>query len=657
MARKKVKAGKQNNQKQNQQKQNQPKQRADLPPSKNAPKTVQKAAPTSPKATAIGTPKSTVAKTVQKSEKGATPEKRNAVGAALAMPKESKKGDKGQKPKQGSGIGAPGWFGNDGRKGDSKGGKRDDGKGDENKNGGGGGGQGKGNDGKGGDGKGGGGGKKKLGDNQKSTTVQKTGAQKKLQGWGMDAARKYANTKLTPGPKTVTPFNEQQKLGQSMALKAAGTQNALASTGAQTVQDILKGGGATPGSGSSVLTPPTVGSPYGGQGNPGGSGIAPQPRPINTPLPSTGPTGVPPSGGSGVGKSLAMGPAGATGGNGMDDGAAGRAANRSTGMPMKKSPMPGATSGQIMPGAAGGEVGNTGMVTPGVAAFNDPKAATGNFLTSGAAMNPATNPFLKSSIDAATRPMLDRLREDILPSIRGEAVTSGNFGSSRQGIAEGLAASRANRDMADIAAGMSNENYGRGLDAMGKAYGENLGAATSAYGTKEGAVSDRFGTQEGNLSNRFATTEGNTTQRYGIQQDATTAEAGQKANMMQGALNALPTIQGAQNTGAITTSGVGDVRQGQDERALQEEQARHLYKQNVPFDKASNLLSLMPALPGGTTVSTGPTPTTNPFASALGGAGMGATIGSAIPGVGTAVGAGVGALAGGVSSLYDKIFK
>jgi hypothetical protein len=516
--------------------------------------------------------------------------------------------------------------------------------------------------------KGGGGGsgnkKLELGPNDKATTVQLTKQQKKVQNWAMDAAKDFAKGKLKPGPKTVTPFNENQKTGQALALNAAKTQNALASSGAKTVQNILSGNIPAGAGGNSVIAPPTTGNPYAGAGNPGGGGIAPQPRPINaappapvsttrgvpTNVPKPDPnapagsgisaTGMPPGLESGeVGKSLKLGKEEPAGGGGISATA-----------------LPGATSGQIMAGAEGGPVGTTGMVTPGVSAFTDPKAATGNFLTSGAALNPETNPFLKSSIKAATRPMVDTLLEDMLPSIRGEAATSGNFGSSRQGIAEGLAIGRTNRNIGDVAASMANENYGRGLDAMSKAYGENLGAATSAYGTKEGAISDRFGTQESNLSNRFATTEGNATQRYGIQQGAVTDQANRNATTFQNALNSIPMMQGAQTTGAITTSGVGDVQQNQLEREKQEDLARFMFKQYAPFDKASNLLSLMPGLPGGTTVTSGPAPQSNPLSGALGGASIGASLGSAIPGIGTGLGAGAGAIVGGLGSIYDRIF-
>lgn len=88
------------------------------------------------------------------------------------------------------------------------------------------------------------------------------------------------------------------------------------------------------------------------------------------------------------------------------------------------------------------------------------------FLASGAAGLPGANPALQGSIDAATRPIIESLTQNILPSIRGEALTSGQFGGSRQGIAEGLAAQGAQRQVGDTAAQVANESFLRALQAQ-----------------------------------------------------------------------------------------------------------------------------------------------------------------------------------------------
>lgn len=83
--------------------------------------------------------------------------------------------------------------------------------------------------------------------------------------------------------------------------------------------------------------------------------------------------------------------------------------------------------------------------------------------------NPASNPQLAGAITAATRPITQQLLENTLPSIRGEAVTSGNFGSSRQGVAEGLASGRASQAVGDTAAKLAQSTYDTNINAQQKA--------------------------------------------------------------------------------------------------------------------------------------------------------------------------------------------
>lgn len=114
------------------------------------------------------------------------------------------------------------------------------------------------------------------------------------------------------------------------------------------------------------------------------------------------------------------------------------------------------------------------------------------FLTSGEALDPNTNPALRGTIDAATRPIYENLTSSVLPNIRGEAVTNGQFGGSRQGIAEGLAARSANNAAGDASARVASAGYGQGLDAMKAALGLAPGTATaqSIPGSTTSSVGD-----------------------------------------------------------------------------------------------------------------------------------------------------------------------
>lgn len=111
------------------------------------------------------------------------------------------------------------------------------------------------------------------------------------------------------------------------------------------------------------------------------------------------------------------------------------------------------------------------------------------------------------------------------------------------------------------------------------------------------------------------------------------------------ALGLLPQTQNAQTAGAVTTSGVGDIRQGMQQALLNEQVGNFNFDQYAPFLRSKEIMALLQGLPGGSTTSTGTQPGQNKLTGALGGAASGAALGSAImPGIGTAVGGGLGAL-------------
>lgn len=96
-------------------------------------------------------------------------------------------------------------------------------------------------------------------------------------------------------------------------------------------------------------------------------------------------------------------------------------------------------------------------------------AAAGQQFLLGPALFPETNPALQQAIEAATRPITEAFSQQVLPNIRGGAVTAGQLGGSRQGIAEGLASQAAFRQIGDTAAGVANQGFQSGLDAFTRA--------------------------------------------------------------------------------------------------------------------------------------------------------------------------------------------
>lgn len=78
--------------------------------------------------------------------------------------------------------------------------------------------------------------------------------------------------------------------------------------------------------------------------------------------------------------------------------------------------------------------------------------------------NTSSNPHLDAAANAITRKVNQNTLENLLPQVRSGAVGAGQFGSSRQGIAEGLALSRAQEDISSALAAMYQQSYENAQD-------------------------------------------------------------------------------------------------------------------------------------------------------------------------------------------------
>ena len=110
----------------------------------------------------------------------------------------------------------------------------------------------------------------------------------------------------------------------------------------------------------------------------------------------------------------------------------------------------------------------------------------------GDVLYPESNPALRRTIDAATRPVYENLTENVLPAVRSGAETAGQFGGSKEQIAEGIASREAGRTAGDIGAKISTDAYGKGLDAMTRALGllPQTAQAINIPASTVGAVGD-----------------------------------------------------------------------------------------------------------------------------------------------------------------------
>lgn len=84
------------------------------------------------------------------------------------------------------------------------------------------------------------------------------------------------------------------------------------------------------------------------------------------------------------------------------------------------------------------------------------------------AANPLQDPSILRTIEGALRPLERTFQTSILPNIRGAATTAGQVGSSRQGIAEGLATQGFLDTAGDVAGGIASQAQTSALDALSR---------------------------------------------------------------------------------------------------------------------------------------------------------------------------------------------
>ena len=215
-----------------------------------------------------------------------------------------------------------------------------------------------------------------------------------------------------------------------------------------------------------------------------------------------------------------------------------------------------ATNQNLTQAGLSGGVGGLGDLIAG----NSAAQPASDFITSGAVLDPSSNPFLAQTAGAAVSELGKGLQEQVLPGIRGGAQTAGQVGSSRQGIAEGRAIDSFFTQAGNATSNIFSEGYGQGLDALTGQLNntrDNAGAAsTSLLNAGQGALD-----QTGNMAN----------------------------------LALLP----SQILGAVGTQ-----QQGIDQLQLSEASNNFMLEQMMPFLISQDIANLAFGAPGGSTTST-----------------------------------------------------
>lgn len=314
------------------------------------------------------------------------------------------------------------------------------------------------------------------------------------------------------------------------------------------------------------------------------------------------------------------------------------------------------TIGQLINGTSGGtnfqDLGQSlvsmlspqGQLTPEQARMltqrSDPTInAAQNFLL-GPVMSPETNPALRSAIDAAVRPLSEQFTQTVLPNIRQGAITAGQFGGSRQGVAEDAASRDFLRQVGDTSASLSNEAFKANLGALVQGFGTaanreanqaqtmvqllnneiqrkgiDVNAVTQTVGNllqsqaaqesiRTGALTTtmqsllqseatRLGISTDAMTNAFATMMNSETQRGGIE-----------ANAAIGTIANFPDLLNAMMLPAQAVEAVGTQQQQQQQALLSEQAQRFMAEQLLPFSVAQDIAALAFGIPGGSTTTT-----------------------------------------------------
>jgi len=104
--------------------------------------------------------------------------------------------------------------------------------------------------------------------------------------------------------------------------------------------------------------------------------------------------------------------------------------------------------------------------------------------------DPVQNPYLQANVDRAFSSVNNNLQRNILPMIGGEAAQAGQYGSSRHGIAEGLALSDANSQATGMAQEMYSNAYDQGMQ-------NRLNAAQQSQGLMNAGTQAGLAEQQG----------------------------------------------------------------------------------------------------------------------------------------------------------------
>lgn len=273
--------------------------------------------------------------------------------------------------------------------------------------------------------------------------------------------------------------------------------------------------------------------------------------------------------------------------------------------------------------------------------------------------------------DVSANRLYENLTEQALPSIAADAVGAGQTGSSRQGVAEGIALGKFGQSLGDLARSQDEtlasnlRNAGIGLNDLSRSQAENLGAFAQQGALSLGNLQTEQAGQLGNAYRQGLQSLGDITrtgqqsigqnvfgnilgqnqlarQNVGTLGDVATQLGGQAnqdlanfySNQYGQGLDAVgrglgfsPSVAGLSQMPYQSLAQVGDFLQQQDMLPLQEAMDRYYYNQQAPWNDLNMYNNLITGAGGlGSTTTGTSTQDTSTLGTALGGgmAGYGA---------------------------------
>lgn len=277
--------------------------------------------------------------------------------------------------------------------------------------------------------------------------------------------------------------------------------------------------------------------------------------------------------------------------------------------------------------------------------------------------NSAENPYLTNALNASSEQsrqafntlqgdITNNLQRSVLPGIRGGAIASGQYGGSRQGIAEGLALSDANRQAQNAAQqiGLADISARTGAQAGAFESGQNraLSALQNLSGSQYGVSSQNANMEQAtNLANLQANLQSQMANQASGNQAAL---ANQSAALDTNRLNASNILGTNAQNNAATLGGIGSL-QGLGQQMYGYNQNA----QNSDLQRAQGIANVFSPFIGANSSQTNTQPLyQNTAANVLGGASAGLGLYNQFKGLFGSGGSTGGGIGTGISGMFPN---